>query len=162
MRSVVSVLNRDQLRFFLTGAALERRASPLRKAGNRSLAGLLRQLVDMASPDQTIRDRIEVASFFELAQSLLATFEPSNTRLYADVTWKLVEHVDEVFREYYRCWANNHDALPIFPLHKSMNARNEGGETYIREEFDWIRSAVQPDARQNYLAIERKGRKFQS
>ncbi|MGO3933683.1 hypothetical protein NP284_35875 [Rhodopseudomonas pseudopalustris] len=34
---------------------------------NRSLAGLLRQLVDMACPDQKVRDRIEVTSFFELA-----------------------------------------------------------------------------------------------
>ncbi|MFT0877857.1 UvrD-helicase domain-containing protein [Rhodopseudomonas sp. G2_2311] len=127
---------------------------------NRSLAGLLNQLVDTACPDQAIPDRIVVTSFFELAQSMLAKLEPANQKLYADVTWKLSEHVDEIFREYYRCWANNHDAAPILPLHKSMNARNVSGETYVREEFDWIRSAVQPDGRQAYLPIDRKGRKF--
>jgi hypothetical protein len=34
------------------------------------------------------------------------------------------------------------------------------GESYVRQEFDWIRSAVQPGARHQYLALERKGRKF--
>lgn len=45
---------------------------------NRSLAGLLRQLVDAACVDETIRARIEVTSFFELAQNLLREFEPNS------------------------------------------------------------------------------------
>ena len=60
-------------------------------------------------------------SFFELAQELLFEFEPDNTLLYKDVTWRLEEHVDEVFREYYRCWANNDDCSIIFPIHRSLN-----------------------------------------
>jgi hypothetical protein len=127
---------------------------------NRSLAGLLRQLVDVACPDDVIRGRIEVTSFFELARTMLLSFEPNNSRHYEDVTWKLDEHVDEVFREFYRCWANNNDAAPLLPLHKSLNARGVNGESYIRQEFDWIRSAVQPGARDQYLTLERKGRKF--
>ncbi|MEA2897382.1 MAG: hypothetical protein QOJ84_2997 [Bradyrhizobium sp.] len=127
---------------------------------NRSLSGMLRQLVDVACSDDVVRSRIEVTSFFELARSMLMSFEPANSRHYEDVTWKLDEHVDEIFREYYRCWANNHDAGPLLALHKSLNARGVNGETYIRQEFDWIRSAVQPGARDNYLGLERKGRKF--
>ena len=114
---------------------------------NRSLAGLLDQLVDATCPDENVRKKIEVSSFFQLAQHLLHDFEPHNNRQYADVTWKLNEHVDEVFREYYRQWTNNHDARALLPLHKSLNARGVSGETYIREEFDWIRSAVLPDTR---------------
>ncbi len=135
-------------------------ASVLLLTLNRSLAGMLRQLVDVACSDDAVRSRIEVTSFFELARSMLMSFEPLNLRHYEDVTWRLDEHVDEIFREYYRCWANNHDAEPLFALHKSLNARGVNGESYVRQEFDWIRSAVQPSARCQYLTLERKGRKF--
>ncbi len=127
---------------------------------NRSLACLLRQLVEAACTDASVRARIHVISFFELAQQLLHTLEPENDRLYADVTWKLDEHVDEVFREYYRRWTNNNDAQVLLPLHRSITARGVSGETYIREEFNWIRSAVKPSERTEYLTKERKGRKF--
>jgi hypothetical protein len=127
---------------------------------NRSLAGLLKQLVEAACTEEAVRERIEVTSFFELAQRLLHEFEPHNDRHYADVTWKLSEHVDEIFREYYRQWTNNDEAKVLLPLHKSMVARGVNAEVYIREEFDWIRSAVAPDARSDYLTLERKGRKF--
>ena len=127
---------------------------------NRSLACLLRQLVEAACIDASVRSRIHVTSFFELAQQLLHTLEPGNDRLYADVTWKLGEHVDEVFREYYRGWTNNNDAQILLQLHGFITARGVSGETYIREEFDWIRSAVKPDQRVEYLTKIRKGRRF--
>ena len=127
---------------------------------NRSLAGLLRHLVDACSTDDAARARVQVISFFELAQQLLHRFEPQNSRHYADVSWKLGEHVDLVFREYYRQWLNNDSAKVLVPLHKTMIARRVSGETYVREEFDWIRSALPPDARSLYLGLERQGRKF--
>ncbi|GEC32159.1 hypothetical protein N181_19595 [Sinorhizobium fredii USDA 205] len=127
---------------------------------NRSLAGLLTQLVESSCVDEDVRRRVDVTSFFELAQRLLHEFEPENDRLYLDVTWKHDEHVDLIFREYYRQWLNNSTAKVLLPLHKSLTARGVNAETYIREEFDWIRSAVKPDDRKSYLTIERKGRKF--
>lgn len=127
---------------------------------NRSLAGLLSQLVEAACTNKAVRDRIEVTSFFQLAQRLLQDFEPHNNRHYVDVTWKSGEHVDLVFREYYRQWLNNDSAKVLLPLHKSMTTRSVSGETYLREEFDWIRSAIPSNARSPYLDIERKGRKF--
>lgn len=127
---------------------------------NRSLAGLLHQLVEAAETDSDIKARIEVTSFFELSQRLLHRFEPGSEKLYVDVTWKLSEHVDEVFREYYRRWLNCHDAQVLLPLHISMNARGVNGETYLREEFDWVRSALGPDERLSYPDIYRRGRRF--
>lgn len=127
---------------------------------NRSLSGLLKQLVDAVCTDEEVRSRIEVTSFFELAQRLLYDFEPHNRKLYQDVTWKLDEHVDFVFREFYRQWLNNSAAKILQPLHKSMTARGVSGESYLREEFDWIRSAVRPTERLKYLSVERRGRKF--
>jgi len=127
---------------------------------NRSLAGLLQQLVDGACTDPEVRSRITVTSFFELASRLLVSFEPQKARHYEDVTWRLGEHVDEVFREFYRKWANNEDASVLEALQRSMNARGVDGETYLRDEFDWIRSAVLPESRTGYLEMERRGRKF--
>jgi hypothetical protein len=127
---------------------------------NRSLSGMLCQLVDAVETDPQIKQRIQVTSFFELARELLRRFEPENERIYLDVTWKLNEHVDEVFREYYRRWLNCHDAQVLLPLHMSFNARGVNGETYLREEFDWIRSAVGPADRPAYRRLERAGRRF--
>lgn len=127
---------------------------------NRSLAGLLKQLIETACTKSEVRERIEVISFFELAQKLLHEFEPENDKLYVDVTWKHDEHVDLIFREYYRQWLNNSTAKVLLPLHKSLTARGVNSEMYVREEFDWIRSAVTPEQRASYLNLERRGRKF--
>ncbi len=127
---------------------------------NRSLAGLLTQLIDAACQDDGSRQRIHVKSFFDLAREMLFTFEPANVKCYDDVTWKSEEHIDEVFREYYRCWMNNKDASVLSDIQKSLNARGVCGERYVREEFDWIRSARAPKQRESYLDMARTGRRF--
>lgn len=126
---------------------------------NRALAGLIRSLVDSAAPSEAVAKSIGVKSFFQLCQDLLKRFEPENIKLYDDVTWKLGEHIDEVFREYYRCWANNHSAEEMLPVHHSLVAQGICAETYLREEFDWIRSALPVGDRQGYLTLERAGRR---
>ncbi|EYD75315.1 Superfamily I DNA and RNA helicase-like protein [Rubellimicrobium mesophilum DSM 19309] len=126
---------------------------------NRSLAGLLNQLVEAIAIDPEVRSRIEVSSFFQLAQKLLHKLEPANALMYDDVTWKLEEHVDEVFREFYRCWLNSDAAAVLMPLHISLNARGISAEVYLREEFDWIRSAFLLERRSEYRRIERQGRR---
>lgn len=126
---------------------------------NRSLANLIETLVDQAAlPDA--RKQIDVLPFFSLCQSRLAQFEPGNEKLYDDVTWKAKEHIDEVWREFYRCELNNFNARVLQRLHDSLLARGLDAESYVREEFDWIRSARGPDAREEYLAIDRAGRTY--
>ena len=127
---------------------------------NRSLAGLIQKLVDAAAPTDDVRQRIAVSSFFQLCQELLFQFEPGNERQYADVTWKLDEHIDEVNREFYRCWVNNDSAEVLLPLHQSLIAQGLCAETYVREEFDWIRSAVVAGERDRYLTLDRLGRRI--
>ena len=126
---------------------------------NRSLATLIRALVDTAALPET-RDRIEVQPFFRLCQTLLNRFEPKNHRLYDDVTWKSREHIDEIWREYYRCELNNFDARILRRLHDSLISRGIDAESYIREEFDWIRSATAPGDRETYLRMSRSGRTY--
>jgi hypothetical protein len=127
---------------------------------NRSLAGLLRKLVDSASQDPRASRRIEVTSYFDLARRLLLRFEPEKARHYDDVTDVLKEHVDEVFREFYRRWANNDEAAVLMPQHRAMVARGVNGEAYLKEEFDWMRSALTPAQRTEYIGLRREGRKF--
>ena len=127
---------------------------------NRSLAGLLSNLVDAACLDDEVRTRIEVSSYFDIARSLLMKFESEKSKYYDDVTYKLNEHVDEVYREFYRRWANNNDASVLFAQHKTMVARGVNGEAYIREEFDWLRSVLMPSERSRYLDLTRSGRRF--
>ena len=125
---------------------------------NRSLAGLLQKLVDASAPPAD-REKIEVCAFFDLAKSLLVELEPSLERSLEESSWKLAEHVDEIFREYFRRWFNNNDAEVLEALQRQLTARNISAEAYLREEFDWVRSAVTPESRANYLDIERLGRR---
>lgn len=126
---------------------------------NRSLAVLINSLVDKSAPVD-VRPSIEVLPYFRLCQRLLAVFEPQNGRLYDDVTWKSKEHIDEVWREFYRCELNNDSAKVLRRLHDSLIARGIDAETYLREELDWVRSATLPGTRERYLTIERRGRAY--
>lgn len=130
---------------------------------NRSLAGLIEKLVDAAAPDLDVRSRIQVSSFFQLCQELLQEFEPHRVKYYDSVSWKLGEHIDEVFREYYRCWTNAQAALVLEPIHTSLMAQGISAENYLREEFDWLRSALNDGDRSSYLSaadFPRVGRRY--
>jgi len=126
---------------------------------NRQLAKLISNMVDAACPP-SLRDNIEVKPLFTICQELLKKFEPKNDKLYDDVTWKSYEHIDEVWREFYRCELNNLDAKVLIPVHDSLIARGVHAETYLREEFDWIRTAVSLDSQYDYLTIDRIGRGY--
>jgi len=124
---------------------------------NRSLSYLIRKLIDNACPKE-IRVYIEVISFFELCQEYLDIYEESDVSIYNDVTWILNEHIDEVWREYYRCETNNDDAKVLFEIQKHFNSRGIIGEKYLKDEFDWIRSRFSKMERNLYLKTERSGR----
>ena len=125
---------------------------------NRSLAGMLRKLVCACAAESEF-SRIEVISFFDLARKLLIELEPASENSLEERTWKLAEHVDEVFREYFRRWLNNDDAKVMGTLQRQLTARKILSETYLREEFDWVRSAVPAADRSQYLTMERTGRR---
>lgn len=124
---------------------------------NPPLASLIRELVVEAGGKEVL-ERIRVDPLFSICQELLRENEPRNERHYDEVTWKAEEHVDEIWREYYRCEVNNEDAACMLPVHDSLISRGIEAEKYIRQEFDWIRSALPPDRRKDYLTVERKGR----
>ena len=129
---------------------------------NRPLAKLINSLVETcASEDELIR--IDVTAFFDLCRSLLLEFDPDKERHYREVTWanqfvKEGEHVDQVWMEFYRCELNNRDASVLFPVHDSLIAQGIRADRYLRDEFDWIRSACPSKSRKEYKDIDRLGR----
>ena len=125
---------------------------------NKSLAGLISRLVDQVIPDEKVRSRVKVSSFFELCQELLADLEPDRTRYHDSITWKTKEHIDEVFREYYRCWTNSDDAKVLRPIHRSLLSQGICSETYLREEFDWVRTALKTNRRGEYADSDKTPR----
>jgi superfamily I DNA/RNA helicase len=124
---------------------------------NRSLSKLIEELVNRVCPPN-YRSMIIVKSFWELCRDYLIHFEPGNNKLYDEITWKNNEHIDEIWQEYYQCLNNNDDAKVLAPIHRSLNSRNVFPIEYIRQEFDWIRSAFAPADRNEYMSVERKGR----
>ncbi len=128
---------------------------------NRPLAGLIQDLVLNCCAFPEVRGHIKVAPFFELCQEFLGEFEPENKKTYDDQTWKTLEHIDDVWREFYRLELNNRDAECMLPVHDSLISQGIDAERYIREEFDWIRSAMSYGQRERYLGgIERSGRSY--
>lgn len=128
---------------------------------NRALCEFISEIVDHAcGADEELRRRIEVNSLFSICQSLLLEFEPANARLYSDITWRLEEHKDEVYREFYRCLSNVKDAEVLRPMHRLLTAQSIDAEKYIAEEFDWIRSALNRGKRSEYTSILRQGRGY--
>jgi hypothetical protein len=128
---------------------------------NRALCEFISEIVDYAcGTDAELRRRIEVNSLFSICQGLLLEFEPANAKLYSDVTWRLEEHKDEVYREFYRCLSNVKDAEVLRPMHRLLASQSIDAEKYIAEEFDWIRSALRRDRRSDYISIPRQGRGY--
>lgn len=124
---------------------------------NRALAGLINQLVDTcAGPGE--RSRIDVMPFFALCRQVVLRFEPGAEKSYGEITWKMNEHVDEIWKEYYRCETNNYDASVMYPVHDHLLARGWDPEPYLKEELDWLRSALNRRQRRQYIELERRGR----
>jgi len=129
---------------------------------NKSLSKLISQLTDYACPEH-LRENIVVKSFWELCQEELKKYEPDNfEKLYNDVTWKHNEHISEIWDEYYDIWQqrreNNFDASKMIPIHMSLLSRGIYPKEYIRQEFDWVRTAFNKVRRGEYFKIEREGR----
>jgi hypothetical protein len=127
---------------------------------NKSLVGLIRKLIALSATSDDLIQRIDVYSMFELSQKLIVDVGKRDIRLFGEETDRLQEDIDKVFREYYRCWLNNDDAKVLLHIHKILTSNGIDAESYIREEFDWIRSALPPAQRNDYLNIARTGRKF--
>lgn len=129
---------------------------------NASLSKLIESLIETARG--ALRpNNVKVISFWELCQEKLIALEPGNEKLYSQQTiatnpYAVSEHIDDIWDEYYHCLNNNNDAELMFPLHRSLLIRGIFPKDYLKQEFDFVRSAFAPWERKSYLQMERKGR----
>lgn len=129
---------------------------------NRALAKLIRDLAATAN-GETAPKNLEVLSFWELCRDKLLKLEPQNKLIYWDKTEKTnqfaeSEHIDEIWEEYFQCKNNNDKAKVLEPLRKTLLNRGVYPSDYVRQEFDYVRSALGPFDRNWYLRLEREGR----
>jgi hypothetical protein len=131
---------------------------------NRSLASLIKNLVDLlldSQPDkQHLESQIRVTSYWEFCRTfLIANAENElEKKIYDDFVHKHNDTIDDEWEEYYQCKNNNHDAEVLFNLHRSLLSRGIYPQAYIKQEFDWVRSAFFKGDRKKYLDVEREGR----
>jgi len=125
---------------------------------NKALASLINDLINEVCPDEERRNRIDVYSFWKLCQAKLKIYESGNEKLYDEQTWKTKEPVDLIWDEYFECKLNNDDAKVLNPINRSLLSRSVYPRDYIKQEYDWIRSACPSSDRLRYLDMERQGR----
>jgi superfamily I DNA and RNA helicase len=131
---------------------------------NESLSDLIKKLIQIAltiekNPEQ-IAEQIEVKSFWNVCKDIIEEFETDRIILRSldDYSDKNLEDIDEVWGEFFFCENNNDDADIFDPIVKSLSSRSIFSSEYIRQELDWIRSALPPTDFKNYLGIDREGR----
>lgn len=129
---------------------------------NRALAKMIRDLAATVS-GEAAPSNIEVLSLWELCREKLLSLEPQNKLIYWDKTAKtnqfaVSEHIDEIWDEFFQCKNNNDKAKVLEPLRRTLLNRAIFPSDYIRQEFDFVRSALGPLDRNGYLRLEREGR----
>ncbi len=130
---------------------------------NHALAKLIKELVHASLPPAENLKNLTVTSVFELCAGKLKSLEPQRKNYYGirtEVPNKYVEaeHIDDIWKEYFNCGANNKDADVMFEVLRTLLVRNVHPQEYLRQEFNYIRSAFSNSEREQYLSMERVGR----
>lgn len=129
---------------------------------NDALAKLINDLV-VAQCGDLRPSNIQIKSIFQLCEELLSKFEPGKQDYYKRRTtvrneFASSEHIDEIWREYFHCEANNRAADAMLDVVKTLAVRGVSAQDYIRQELDYVRSAFSQDKRAQYLKMVRSGR----
>lgn len=133
---------------------------------NESLAKLIGSMVDIllnCNGDSELKSQITVKSFWELCRELLIEYrnEPFDAKILGPKTHKHLESIEDVWEEFYKCENNNNDAEVLFSFHQLLLARGIYPQEYMKQEFDWIRSFLSKENRQDYINVLRENRAVQ-
>jgi len=130
---------------------------------NHALAKLIQELVNASLPSGEFLKNLTITSVFELCAGNLKSLEPLKKNYYGirtEVPNKYVEaeHIDDIWKEYFTCGANNKDADVMFEVLRTLLVRSVHPQEYLRQEFNYIRSAFSKLEREQYLTMDRVGR----
>lgn len=133
---------------------------------NESLSKLIASMVEMllnCHDDNDLKPHIIVKSFWELCRELLIEYrhEPLDEKILKSKTHKHLESIDDVWEEFYKCENNNDDAEILFSFHQLLLARGVYPQEYMKQEFDWIRSFLSKENRNEYINVLRENRAVQ-
>lgn len=143
------------------------RADPMAKVLvltlNNALAKLIQELIQSSLASSQQLDNLTVTSVFELCSQQLKRLEPEKKNYYGTRTavpnnYVEAEHIDDIWHEYFTCGTNNKDADVMFDVIRTLLVRNIYPQEYLRQEFNYIRSAFSRTERSLYLEMERVGR----
>lgn len=129
---------------------------------NSALANLIETLVNN-NHGELRPGNLVVTSFWELCRQKIISFEPANKNLYTQETvatnpYATSEHIEDIWDSFYLSKDNNSDAQVMFPVHKSLLARGIFPKDYLKQEFDYLRSAFAVSDRIDYADMDRTGR----
>lgn len=130
---------------------------------NHALAKLIQELVRASLPEADRLGNLTITSVFELCSSKLKELEP-HKKNYFDIRTSVpnkyveAEHIDDIWQEYFTCGTNNKDADVMFDVVRTLLVRSVYPQEYLRQEFNYIRSAFASSEREHYLSMERVGR----
>ena len=130
---------------------------------NHALAKLIQELVQSSLGSSSQLANLQIASVFELCHEQLKSLEPEKKNYYGIRTavpnkYVEAEHIDDIWQEYFTCGANNKDADVMFEVVRTLLVRNIYPQEYLRQEFNYIRSAFAKAERDQYFEMERVGR----
>ena len=129
---------------------------------NKALGKLIDDLVETAASELT---NLSVMSLWPFCTQQLSVFDPKHPIHYGEETKNTnkhshSDHIDEIWHEYYHQELRFYLADVLLPVHQSLLQNHIHPKEYLREEFDFIRSALPADERNKYLEIKREGRSF--
>jgi hypothetical protein len=130
---------------------------------NHALAKLIQELVQSSLGSSQQLLNLKITSVFELCQEQLKALEPEKKNYYGIRTavpnkYVEAEHIDDIWQEYFTCGANNKDADVMFEVVRTLLVRNIYPQEYLRQEFNYIRSAFANAEREQYFEMDRIGR----
>ena len=122
---------------------------------NKSLAKLIQNLINTVVGNKS---NIKVMDFWQECKDILKEFEPNLDKHFDEITWKSKEDITDNWMEFYHQETENYSDV-MFPVHQSLLQQGLYPEEYIKEEFDFIRSALSAGkSREEYLSMKREGR----
>ncbi|RYH00113.1 MAG: hypothetical protein EON58_01440 [Alphaproteobacteria bacterium] len=129
---------------------------------NHALAKLIQELVRSSLASSQRLDNLTITSVFELCNQQLKLLEPDKKDYYRTRTvpskYVEAEHIDDIWKEYFTCETNNKEADVMFDVVRTLLVRNIHPQEYLRQEFNYIRSAFAKSERNRYLEMDRVGR----